>query len=321
MVLFVGAVTVSFCLITALASWFVGPSLRCEQPSSGSVQAGWSARRLVSGDVDRCYHLYVPSGYDPAQPPPLVVSYHGFLSSPNTNSLLTRWSKLAEQEGFLVAYPQGSNFPQRWDAGPTWGAAGVDDVQFFLDLLDDLSLAALVDPDRVYVNGFSNGGGMSVQLGCKAAGKVAALGSVAGAIVDTDDCSPSRPVPVMAFHGTDDPLVPYAGGPMEGWLLRFAAGATNAPVFFAGAPDWVAGWAEQNGCSAEPEAIPPQGDTQGIRYTGCDEGAQVIFHTIEDGGHTWPRGRPIPFMGKTSRDVDATEELWKFFQAHTLEDH
>jgi polyhydroxybutyrate depolymerase len=275
---------------------------------------------LVTEGRDRCYHLYVPSGYNPDQPSPLVVSYHGFLSSPNTNSILTRWSKLAEQDGFLVAYPQGSKFPQRWNAGLTWGAAGVNDVQFFLDMLEDLSSVAAVDADRVYVNGFSNGGGMSVQIGCQVADKVTAIGSVAGAIVDKEDCRPSRPVPLMAFHGTADPLVPYAGGPMQGWLLRFAAGATNAPVYFVAAPDWVAAWADLSGCSTQPEAIPPHGDALGVRYTGCDEEAQVALYTIEEGGHTWPGGRPIPFMGKTSTDIDATRQLWSFFQGFSLED-
>jgi polyhydroxybutyrate depolymerase len=56
-----------------------------------------------------------------------------------------------------------------------------------------------------------------------------------------------------------------------------------------------------------------------VRYTGCDQGADVILYTIEDGGHTWPGGVPIPLVGKTSKDIDATEEMWRFFQAHRRE--
>jgi polyhydroxybutyrate depolymerase len=273
---------------------------------------------LNSGGTDRCYHLYVPSGYDPTQPVPLVVSFHGWLSSPNANSIITGWSRLAEREGFLLAFPQGTSFPQRWNSGSTWHVSAAQDVQFFSDLLDELVALASVDSSRIYVNGFSNGGGMSVHLGCKATDRIAAIGSVAGAVVEMEDCSPTRPLPVMAFHGTADPLVPYEGGPEPGWVARNGASVINAPGFFLGAPDWIAFWAENNGCSAGPLTIPPQGDSLGIRYTDCDEDAEVILYTIEDGGHTWPGGMPIPFLGKTSRDIDATHELWSFFQGYSL---
>jgi polyhydroxybutyrate depolymerase len=219
----------------------------------------------------------------------------------------------------LVVYPQGQKLPQRWNSGATWGDSDVDDVQFFRDMLDDLSSIAAVDRTRVYVNGFSNGGGMTVAFGCEAADLMAAMGTVAAAVVSTEDCSPSRPVPVMAFHGTHDPVVPYEGGDMRGWLLRWGAGVTDAPVYFVGAEDWVAIWAEGNGCEATPEVIPPQGDASGVRYLGCDEDAEVAFYTIDGGGHTWPGGWPIPFVGMTSKDIDATDELWQFFQGYRLE--
>jgi polyhydroxybutyrate depolymerase len=316
-VIVVGVVIVG-CIIAGVTYWMVGPSLQCMLPTSGPAQAGWSARTLVSGGMDRCYHLYVPTSYDPAQPVPLVVSYHGWLSNSNTNSALTGWSKVAEQEGFLVAFPQGTSFPQRWNSGPTWGVSDVDDEQFFLDLLDDLAATAAIDSERIYVNGFSNGGGMSVHLGCRATDRMAAMGSVAGAVVEMDDCSPTRPLPVMAFHGTADPLVPYEGGPEPGWMARNGAKVIHAPGFFVAPADWVAHWVANNGCDTSPETIPPQGDASGIRYTNCDMGAGVVFYTIEGGGHAWPGGMPLPFVGKTSKDIDATEELWAFFQEQSL---
>jgi polyhydroxybutyrate depolymerase len=248
-----------------------------------------------------------------------MLSFHGFLSNPDSHALITGWHKKAEQEGFLVVYPQGTQFPQRWNAGSTWGNPDVDDVQFFRDLLDHLSTLTAVDRSRVYVNGFSNGGGMTVRIGCEAADLVAAIGSVAGAVVEMEDCSPSRPLPAMAFHGTADPIVNYEGGNMKGWLLRWAAGVTDAPTYFEGAEDWVAIWAERNGCDSVPEAIPQQGDVRGVHYTGCDR-ADVTLYTIEDGGHTWPGGMPIPGVGKTTNDINATEVFWEFFQAYTLDD-
>jgi polyhydroxybutyrate depolymerase len=293
------AILLLLCTVAAGVYWGTGPSLRCKLPTRGPARPGWSARTVLSGGQERCYHLYVPPGYEPARPAPLVLSLHGFLSNPDSQAWISGWHELADREGFLVVYPQGAAFPQRWNAGATWGTAAVDDVQFFRDLLADLSAVptavAAVDPARVYVNGFSNGGGMTVRFACEAAGQIAAIGTVAAAVVDMPQCTPSRPVPAMAFHGTADPIVPY------------------------GAEEWVATWARGNGCDPLPAAIPPQGDVRGIRYTGCDQGAKVILYTIEGGGHTWPGGAPIPGLGKASRDIDATGEMWRFFQAYRLD--
>jgi len=297
----------------------VGPAVRCELPEEATAETGWSARTLISGGLERCYYLYIPPAYDPAQPLPVVFSFHGFLSNPESQALISGWHKLAAQEGFLVVYPQGQKFPQRWNSGETWGDSDVDDVQFFRDMLDDLSLAAAVDHSRFYVNGFSNGGGMTVRIGCEAADLLAAMGTVAGAVVSMEACSPSRPVPAMAFHGMADPIVNYEGGKMRGWLLRWAAGVTDAPTYFVGAEDWVATWAEGNGCDPKAEIIPPQGDASGVRYAGCDEDAEVVLYTIDGGGHAWPGGWPIPGVGKTSKDIDATKELWAFLQGYRLE--
>jgi polyhydroxybutyrate depolymerase len=131
---------------------------------------------VVSGGRTRCYHLYVPPSYDPARPGPLVLSLHGFLSNPDSQAWISGWHELAGREGFLVAYPQGTSWPQRWNAGATWNA-GVDDVRFLRDLIDDLEAVAAVDRSRVYVSGFSNGGGMALRFACEEAGLVAALGT------------------------------------------------------------------------------------------------------------------------------------------------
>jgi polyhydroxybutyrate depolymerase len=201
----------------------------------------------------------------------------------------------------------------------TWGVSGVDDVQFFMDILDDVTSNAAVDSSRVYVNGFSNGGGMTVYLGCEASQVIAAMGTVAGAVVENKDCDVSHPIPVMAFHGTGDPVVPYQGGEMEYRLLRWGANITDAPIYFIGAADWTARWAQLNGCAPVPEEISTQGDVSGIRYTDCLDDAEVVFYTIDGGGHTWPGGMPLVITGKTSNDIDATEELWRFFQKYQLE--
>ena len=316
------AVLATLLLVVAIAAgtyWMVGPAVRCQLPEQAAAEAGWTARTLVSGGLERCYYLYAPPTHSSAQPMPVVFNFHGFLMNPESQALVSGWHGLAAEEGFLVVYPQGQKFPQRWDSGETWGDSDVDDVRFFRDMLDDLASIAAVDHSRVYVTGFSNGGGLTVLLGCEAADLLAAVGTVAAAVVSEEACNPSRLVPAMAFHGTADPIVPYEGGEMRGWLLRWGAGATDAPTYFLAAEDWVAAWARGNGCDPIAEDVPPQGDTTGVRYAGCDEDTEVILHTIDGGGHTWPGGWPIPGLGKTSKDIDATGEMWDFFQKYRLQ--
>jgi polyhydroxybutyrate depolymerase len=80
---------------------------------------------------------------------------------------------------------------------------------------------------------------------------------------------------------------------------------------------WAQGWAARNGCASEPEPIPSQGDVRGIRYTACEDGAEVILYTIMGGGHTWPGG-PRIYVGRTSQDIHASTAMWNFFHRHPI---
>jgi len=234
--------------------------------------------------------------------------------------MITGWNEIADREGFIVVYPQGTGTPLRWNASFSRDA-GVDDLQFLRDLVAEVEGLVSIDGQRIYANGLSNGGAMTHRLACEAADLFAAAGTVAAPVGELPGgCTPSRPVPIMAFHGTADPVVDYQGtsGAGSSWLERL--GLTRRPFAFLPAPQWTADWAARNGCSPSPnpESIPATGDASGVRYTGCDAGVEVLFYTIEDGGHTWPGGRPIPLVGKTSRDVDASETMWQFFARYRL---
>lgn len=272
------------------------------------AQLGVVDGSVESGGRVRTYRLYVPTTYDPARPTALVLSLHGFASNPSQQARFSGFDELAEAEGFLAVYPQGTGLPLRWNAGIRGLNAGstVDDVAFIRDLLDHLAAQFCVDPTRVYATGLSNGGGMSHRLACALADRVAAIGTVAGAypLPEDDTCQPARPVPVIAFHGTADLIVPYAG---------------NRDL--AAASEWAAAWAARNGCAPTPTDLAPVGSARGMRYSGCSGGAEVHFYTVEGGGHTWPGGPPLPalIIGRTAADVDASRLMWTFFQAHPLE--
>jgi polyhydroxybutyrate depolymerase len=142
---------------------------------------------------------------------------------------------------------------------------------------------------------------------------MAAVAPVAGTMAVTE-AKPKRPVPVLHFHGTEDRLVPY-GGPDQ-----------RVPKFltFKSVEDSVATWVKLNGCREEPliEELPDAVDdgTKVTRktYRG-DHGAEVVLVIVTGGGHTWP-GRQPPFglIGRSTRDISATDMIWEFFVRHPL---
>ena len=215
---------------------------------------------------------------------------------------------MADEFGFIVVHPSGLGFPKRWRAA--LGTPTSPDVTFISDLIDELEGQFNIDPRRIYVNGLSNGGGMSALLACDLSDRIAAMGSVAGAYnFSWQDCPSARPVPAIIFHGTADPIVPYLGG-------LAADGRFNFPPVAS----WVASLAQHNGCSSQPVELPASGEVSGIQYEDCAGNAAVDFYTITGGGHSWPGGGYLPalIVGHTTSDIDATRAMWEFFQAHPL---
>lgn len=267
--------------------------------------------KLVSSIEKRQYLLYVPDSYNANKPAPLIISIHGFAEWPAHQAHISRWNELADELGFIIVYPSGTNFPKRWRTmGLTSNPGDPEvDVQFISDLIDTLEANYNIDPSRIYANGLSNGGGMSYLLACKMADRIAAIGSVSGAYTyPLDQCTPFRPVPLIAFHGNADPIVPYLGGPSHSFEIPFPS-----------VPEWMKGWAERNQCKTST-LIPQQGEISGVSWSDCSENADVTFYSIAGGGHSWPGGNPIPafIVGKTSQAVDATRVMWQFFEKHPL---
>jgi polyhydroxybutyrate depolymerase len=225
---------------------------------------------------------------------------------------ISHWNDLARRHGFIVVYPCGTEIPLRWRI---YGFSGSDtdlmeDVTFISDLVDKLDTEYNLDPTRIYVNGLSNGGAMAIILSCKLSERIAAVGSVAGAYpFSVSECQPLRPVPTILFHGTGDPIVPYLGGQASASMFSMPS-----------VPDWVADLVRYNGCDNEPIKLPAKGAVHGIQFMDCAQKSEVVFYTIEGGGHSWPGGGSLPkiIVGNTNRDIDATEMMWEFFCQHPL---
>jgi len=274
--------------------------------------------------LSRQYILHRPPGADTLGALPLVLTLHGGSGSAASAINFTRLNPVADQGGFLVAYPQGytalpgGGFAWADGRGTPADLEGIDDVGFLLSLLDTLLAQHPIDTLRIYLSGFSNGGFLTQRMACEAPERFAAMASL-GCTMDTSlfaRCEPGRPLPMFLLMGTADPFVPYDGGPMNGPVLPVVA--TDSLFDF---------WSANNGCqtSLPPEDLPdrvPDDNCTATRFdrTDCACNAGVRLFRINGGGHTWP-GVELPayelIAGETNEDIQASEELWTFFRSFT----
>ncbi|NNC74664.1 MAG: hypothetical protein HKN93_04050 [Acidimicrobiia bacterium] len=269
------------------------PTTTTEAPTTTLAPTTTVAERLETvtlpgaGDTVRRYVLYVPASVRAV--PALVVDLHGFTSSSAEQDLLSGMRDLAAIEGFVVAQPQGrGGLLAFWDSGP-----GSDDVSFLRDVIADAVDRSGADPDRVYVTGMSNGGGMADRMACDASDVVTAVGTVAGAYSYPAPCDPERPVPIVAFHGTADPTVPYDGG-----------------LLFSPVTEWAAAWAVRNGC-ADPAGSRVTDEVTAVTWAECGEGVQVVFYTVEGGAHGWPGTLDPERADKSTGSIVASDIIWE----------
>jgi polyhydroxybutyrate depolymerase len=280
----------------------------------------------MSGGIARNYILHVPPGYA-GKPTPLVINMHGFLSSASQQETWTEMNGDADSENFIVAYPNGAGTPSSWNAGSCceYSDTSRDDVAFISAVIDDIAQSTCLALDRVYATGMSNGGFMSHNLACNLSDRIAAIGPVSGVLgVPPADCMPRRPIPVMEFHGTADPLVPYDGGSPSPtlWSLLYPG---SSPPTFRSVGDTIGFWRTMDGCGSTPTQTYSSGDATCETYEGCTGGVAVTLCTIDGGGHTWPGGNPsaLPSIASTvvgtmSTSIDASSQLWSFFKGYKL---
>lgn len=263
---------------------------------------------IISGGMERNYILYVPPKYKNNRPTPLVFNFHGLGSDAESQLNYTQMFDLADKFKFILVAPNGVG--NSWNGGLCCDPAmtlGIDDVGFVSDLIDKISEDYCINQDRIFATGISNGGFLSYRLGCELSDRIAAIAPVASANYTnlSLSCEPTRPVPVLAFNGTADVLVPYINGQLS-----------------------IEAWAYNNGCSDETTVVYQKGDVTCRAYQDCEEDASVVFCTIEGGGHNWPGAidlyalDPVAFWwaGYTTQDIDASRKIWKFFAEYSFPD-
>lgn len=302
-------IAIAVLFIAGLVAAAFVPALSFAQtatPAATPAATGTSTEHHLTWDgTDRLYRLYVPEHV--ANPAPLVVMMHGGFGSAQHAERAYGWDALADEQGFVVAYPDGDG--KAWNAGSCCGrpaATGVDDVGFIEAMVADIEAAMPIDAGRIYAAGMSNGAMMAYRLACEST-LFAAVAPVSGTMMV--DCATPSPVSVLHIHGLADEMVPFAGGRGEGF----------AHVDGPAVPQVISFWRQVDDCTAPTET------TDGAMTTSiatCADGRAVELITIAGAGHQWPgsaakgrvrqmRGADAPYEG-----LDATRAIWDFFVAH-----
>lgn len=299
---------------------------------AADVAAGRTEETLTSGGVERTYLRYVPPE-DAGRARTLVLD-------------LTAYSPASLEErisGFTLPDAAGNVQADLVDAvvvtpDPVGGAGELltwnltdqpgwaDDDLFLDDLVAQVVEDTCAAADQILVMGFAIGGVMATRFACRNADEVALLVAVSG-LDDPPGCSPSRPVPVLAFHGTGDRFLPYDGGVGAGagdlpLSPETTAGLVDVIARRGPVPETAQAWADRNGCAVRPAPSPAGQPVTMASWSGCD-GADVVLVTIDGGEHTWPGSTTMddlePLLGPVSDAVEANVLIRERYEAVTAD--
>lgn len=253
--------------------------------------------QIAVDGVFREYQLYIPENAFAGAP--LVVMLHGFTQTHIAFKELSAMDRVADQHGFVVVYPLGTQaFGQpHWNAGLE--LSQVDDV-FFIETLVETLQDTYQLSDDVFVSGFSNGGFMAYTLMCETKGLIRAIAPVAALMSGNtyEDCENPDPISILHIHGTSDLVVPafmpmipfggFGGGPVLLEMLSFIKERFSLP-------EWIE--TDYN---------------ERVRYLrSVHETSRIELYLIEDYGHFWPSNTSPE---RRVESLDASTIIWEFFE-------
>jgi polyhydroxybutyrate depolymerase len=257
------------------------------------------AHVVNANNMQRTFLLHVPPNLSAEKSTALMFVFHGLSDNGLHMSQITGMSQIADANGFLVVYPDGTVFPGplSWNAGGCCGDAverRIDEPAFVRAIITELEQTFTIDPNRIYATGFSNGAMLSYRLGCEMSETFAAIAPVAG-LLTFSPCQPTSPVSLLHIHGSSDVSVPYRGGGTNP--------STGLP--FTSVIRGIAAWVRLDSC---PDS--PQTEETGIAlhttYAPCQNGSAVELYVVQGLGHVWPADYTLP----------ASRIIWEFFAAH-----
>ncbi len=260
----------------------------------------------------RKYSIYVPTiYYTQNKKVPLLLGLHGYGDEISNfkNICLT---SIADTANYICVYAEGLPFfgANAWNSGAGVGIINVnstiDDVGFLNGLVDTVIKKYSIDTNRMYVFGFSFGGFMTDRLATQNSSRFAAVANVSGLHGNfLAGLIPTKGVPYLKFHGTNDPTIKYDGSQTVGLFPGFGLSAEKTVKF----------WVTQNQCDTIPiiDTMPNTStDTLTfIRYTyknGRDR-SDVVFYKVINGIHKW--------YGSPTNDISYCQTIWKFFSQYS----
>src|SRR6266542_2904240 len=248
-------------------------------PSASPAESGSLQRKAAIDGVDRFYTLYVPRGLDRSKASPLVIFLHGSGITASATERDAGLDALADRQSFLVAYPQAT--PAGWNHGCCNDAFAkkIDDVGFVRRIITDTGVELKLDPERIYVGGFSAGASMAYRLMCDIPEVLAAVGTISGALL-AEGCSPRADLSTLEIHGTKDELVLYAG------CSPTTNPCGNRAMTAAPAEQMVARLRTFFGCPAP--VVRRDGPATRTTAAPCRGGIEVSLVTAEGGVHQYP---------------------------------
>jgi polyhydroxybutyrate depolymerase len=297
----------------------------CSRPAAAAVTE--QRQNLTVDGVARWYLLTTPAPSRKPKPLPVVVDIHGLGEGASIEAATTQFSPKAQADDFIAVFPEGTGSPVGWDIDPSTRAHPNHDIDYMNALLDNLEAHQCVDESRIYSTGLSDGALLTSLLACTMANRFAAFAPVAGVVLNTP-CHPGRRVPIVAFHGTADPILYFNGGVGTATLNNALSGGKAAvpplpPVNLHGKgyPANVQAWAVKDGCNprstdrhVSPHVI--------LRTYRCPPTVAVEFYIVVGGGHAWPGSKISAALksitGPSTFEVNATDIIWKFFQQYRL---
>jgi polyhydroxybutyrate depolymerase len=243
--------------------------------TGSTLMKGDSNRMLQVGSAQRSYILHVPSSYDGKTPVPFVIDFHPLGGTGSQEKSSSGFQALSDADGFVIAWPDGID--NAWNVGPCCTKSrDVDDLGFAKGMVAAVESMGCIDTKRIYAQGFSMGGGMSHYLACNAADIFAAVAPSSFDLLEDSEepCHPSRPISELSFRGTNDTIVPYAGG------ASTPPNGCCSTIHFLGAVGTLDKWAMLDGCTGDAVT---SGSTQ--MFMTCSGGVQVGLYTMQGGSH------------------------------------
>ncbi|MGV8883961.1 MAG: alpha/beta hydrolase family esterase [Microbacteriaceae bacterium] len=276
-------------------------------PVVAAVASEASTESIAVDGLDRTYLLHAPQRAVADAPLPLLLVIHGAGGNATRAEAATRMTALADADGFIVAYPQGTQAADvageySWNAGACCAkpvTQNIDDVAFIDAMIDDIATDYPVDPQRIYIAGFSNGGMLAYRLACELDRPVAGIAVVSGAL-NVAACEAPAATSVLMIHGTGDKTVPYAGGNTNERTAGRFGQWHNASL-----DDAVTYWSGRDGCTGAPVTSVNRLVSR-ASYGTCDDDVTIDVVTIDGGGHVWP--------SKAKGDVDASDLITEYFR-------